>query len=115
LYHELIGIYSSQSTGGIKLIDVGSHTIHGGQFGKLYIASGTSPAGVNGGKTIGARILGNVTVEISGAAFSANQFSTVTITFAAGTSGCSLDQSNGMTTATVVNSGNANSPIIKSI
>lgn len=114
LYHELIGVYSSQNTGGIKLIDVGAHTIHGGEFGKLYIASGTSPTGVNGGKTIGARILGDVTVEISGAIFSANQFGTVTITFAAGTSGCSLDQSNGMTTATVVNNGNASSPIIKS-
>jgi len=115
LYHELVGVYSGQNTGGIKLIDVGSHTIHGGQFGKLYIASGTSPAGVNGGKTIGARILGNVTVEISTAIFTANQFGTVTITFVAGTSGCSLDQSNSMATATVVNNGNANSPIIKSI
>jgi hypothetical protein len=114
LYHELIGVYSSQNTGGIKLIDVGAHTIHGGQFGKLYIASGTSPAGVNGGKTIGARILGNVTVEISTAIFNANQFGTVTITFVAGTSGCSLDQSNSMATATVVNNGNGNSPIIKS-
>jgi hypothetical protein len=115
LYHELIGVYSSQNTGGIKLIDVGSHTIHGGEFGKLYIAAGTSPAGVNGGKTIGARILGNVTVEISSAIFSANQFGTVTITFALGTSGCSLDQSNSMTAVTVVNNGNGNSPIIKSI
>jgi hypothetical protein len=114
LYHELIGVYSSQNTGGIKLIDVGAHTIHGGEFGKLYIAAGTSPVGVNGGKTIGARILGNVTVEISSAIFSANQFGTVTITFAVGTSGCSLDQSNAMTTATIVNNGNGNSPIIKS-
>lgn len=115
LYHELIGIYSSQSTGGIKLIDTGSHTISGGQFGKLYIASGTSPAGVNGGKTMGARILGNVTVELSSSVFAGNQFAAVTITFAAGTSAHHLDDSNFFASATVVNSGTNNSPIVKSI
>lgn len=115
LYHELVGVYSSQNTGGIKLIDVGAHSIHGGQFGKLYIASGTSPAGVNGGKTIGARILGDVTIEISSALFVGNQFGTVTITLALGTSGIVINESNSMSTATVVNNGNGNSPIIKSI
>ena len=94
LYHQLYGVYTSQSTGGIKLIDVGSHSIVGGQFGKLFIDSGTSPAGVNGGMTAGARILGAVTVEISSAVFSGNQFGAVAIAFAAGTSGCSMDRSN---------------------
>jgi hypothetical protein len=115
-YHELHGIYSSQTTGGILLVDTGSHTIVGGQFGKLKIDAGTSPAGVNGGKTIGARILGNVDVEISGATFSANQFGAVAITFAASTSGCLLDTSNTLASgATVTNNGNANNLIMREV
>ena len=115
LYHQLTGVYSSQATGGILLIDTGSATIVGGQFGKLKIQSGTSPAGVNGGMTSNCRILGDVTVEIAGAVFTGNQFSTQTITFAAGTSGHSLDESNLTASATIVNNGNANSAIIKNI
>lgn len=112
LYHQLYGIYTSQSTGGIKLIDVGSHSIVGGQFGKLFIDSGTSPAGVNGGMTAGARILGAVTVEISSAVFSGNQFGTVAIAFAAGTSGCSMDRSNIYASGcTITNAGNDNNLI----
>lgn len=111
LYHELHGVYTSQPTGGILLTDVGAHTIVGGQFGKLSILSGTSPAGVGGGKTIGARILGNVTVSLSNSVFVGNQFGAVTITFAAGTSQHTLDASNNTTNATVVNNGNANSII----
>lgn len=115
LYHQLVGVYTSQATGGILLIDTGSHVISGGQFGKLTIQSGTSPAGVNGGMTSNARILGNVSVGLSNSTFSGNQFGTVTITFAAGTSQHALDSSNNLVNTTIVNSGNANSPIIKSI
>jgi hypothetical protein len=115
LYHSLVGIYTGQATGGILLIDTGSHTISGGLFGKLTIQSGTSPSGVNGGKTANARILGDVLVQLSNSVFTGNQFSTQTITFAAGTSQHSLDSSNLLSTATIVNSGNGNSPIIKSI
>jgi hypothetical protein len=115
LYHQLRGVYSSQSTGGILLTDTGSHSISGGQFGKLTMAAGTRPAGSNGGMTANARILGDVTVELSNATFSGNQFGTQTITFALGTSGHSLDTSNLLNTATIVNNGNANSAIIKSI
>jgi hypothetical protein len=115
LYHQLTGIYSSQATGGILLIDTGSATIVGGQFGKLKIQSGTSPAGVNGGMTSNCRILGDVTVEISNSVFTGNQFSTQTITFALGTSNHYLDTSNLISAATIVNNGNRNSTIIKSI
>lgn len=113
LYHQLIGIYSAQPTGGILLIDTGSHVISGGQFGKLTIQAGTSPAGVNGGMTSNARILGNVSVGLSSAVFSGNQFSTQTITFEAGTSGHTLDLSNSASSATIVNNGNANSIIMR--
>jgi hypothetical protein len=109
LYHELRGVYSSTATGGIKLIDTGSQWIVGGQFGKLYIASGTSPAGSNGGIVSACRIIGDVTVELSNSVFIGNQFSTQTITFAVGTSLHTLDQSNNATSATIVNNGNSNS------
>ena len=115
LYHELIGVYTSQRDGGILLIDTGSCVISGGQFGKLTIEAGTSPAGVNGGITLGARILGDVTVELSNAVFTGNQFSTKTITFALGTSNHYLDTSNITSAATIVNNGNSNSTIIKSV
>lgn len=114
LYHQIYGLYTSQPTGGIKLIDTGSHVIMGGQFGKLWIAAGTSPIGVNGGMTSSCRILGNVLVESPNSVFSGNQFSTQTITFAAGTSNHYLDTSNLINSATIINSGNNNSPIIKS-
>jgi hypothetical protein len=115
LYHQLIGVYTSQVTGGIKLTDTGSAVINGGQFGKLSILSGTSPAGVNGGITSNARILGNVVVGLSSAVFTGNQFSTQTITFNLGTGNHSLDTSNLTSAATIVNNGNGNSSIIKSI
>lgn len=115
LYHELWGVYTSQATGGILLVDTGSHHIIGGQFGKLTIKAGTIPAGVNGGMTVGARILGNVNVELSNSVFTGNQFSSVTITFASGTSGHVMDASNNLRGATIVNNGNGNSTIIKSI
>ena len=113
LYHQLIGVYSAQSTGGILLIDTGSHVISGGQFGKLTIQSGTSPAGVNGGMTSNARILGNVSVGLSSSVFTGNQFSTQTITFELGTSQHTLDLSNNTRSATIVNNGNANSVIMR--
>jgi len=113
LYHELRGVYSSTATGGIKLVDTGSQWIVGGQFGKLYIAAGTSPAGVNGGMISNCRIVGDVTVELSNSVFSGNQFSTQTITFAAGTSQHTLDQSNNAVSVTIVNNGNANSVITR--
>lgn len=93
LYHQLYGIYTSQITGGVKLIDTGSAVICGGQIGKLYIASGTSPSGVNGGMTLGCRIIGTTTVEQSSAQFSGNQFGD-NITVASGVSGFGFDGSN---------------------
>lgn len=115
LYHQLIGVYTSQPTGGILLIDTGSHVISGGQFGKLDIKAGTKPAGVNGGMTLGARIIGDVTVEQSNSVFTGNQFATQTITFVLGTSNHCLDTSNLLVSATVVNNGNKNAAIVKSI
>ena len=116
LYHYLEDIYTSISTGGIRMTDVGSATINGGQFGKLSILSGTSPSGVNGGKISGARILGNVNMNLSSGVFTGCQFgSGITLTFGAGTSLCKLDESNGLSGVTIVNNGNANNLIIREV
>lgn len=94
VYHRIKGIRSTQATGGIRLIDTGSAVVEGSQFGKLYINSGTSPAGVNGGNIYGNRILGNITAEISSANFAGNTVGAVAVVFGAGTSGHSFDESN---------------------
>jgi hypothetical protein len=108
LYHQLYGVYTSQSTGGIRLVDTGSAVIVGGQFGKLHIAAGTSPSGVNGGATVGARILGATTVDVSSALFSSNAFG-ATVTFSATSSGCGFDGSNVLAAGVyVVNNGTQN-------
>lgn len=108
LYHVLEGFNSSQSTGGIRFIDCGGQSVTGCQFGKLFIDSGTSPAGVNGGAYNNNRILGNVTIEISSAAFAANIFSNITITIETGVSGTKIGTSNIIASGgSVVNNGNA--------
>jgi hypothetical protein len=114
LYHEIHGYYSSQSTGGILFVDCGSQTIVGGEFGKLNISAGTSPSGVNGGKCLGARILGNVTVGLSNAAFSGNQFGAITFTISSGVSGTHYDLGNSEQSGfSFVNSGTVNQPIMR--
>lgn len=115
LYHMLLNVLTGHANGGILLTDTGAHSIIGGQIGKLNIASGTSPAGVNGGKTIGCRIIGDITVNQSSAVFSANQLATVSVTFGASTSGCRFDVSNSCPTATITNSGNTNNLIIREV
>lgn len=116
LYHQLFGVRSSQSAGGLLLTDTGSQVISGGQFGKLTIASGTGPSGSNGGMIVGARILGNVSVALPNTTFTNNQFGNVSVTFQSGTSGCSLDVSNVFESgATVTNSGNANNTIVRQV
>ncbi|MDX2059918.1 MAG: hypothetical protein SFV24_19065 [Gemmatimonadales bacterium] len=94
LYHHIASIYSSQPTGGIKFIDTGSANIIGSQFGKLTIAAGTLPGGVNGGNIVGNRINGDISVGIPSATFSANAVAAVTVTFEAGSSGHTFDDSN---------------------
>jgi hypothetical protein len=96
LYHHVSNIYTSQATGGILTTDTGSTVIEASQFGKLTVAAGTLPGGVNGGNYIGNRITGDVSVNISTAMFAGNLLSTVTATFAAGTSGHSFGASNGI-------------------
>jgi len=108
LYHQLLGIYTSQATGGIKLIDTGSHVIVGGQFGKLWIAAGTQPSGINGGNTMGARILGGITVDVSSSVIVGNTIGAATaVVFGAATSNCQLIGNAGGSGYTVTNNGSA--------
>jgi len=112
LYHQLEGIYTSQATGGILLIDTGAHCLSGGQFGKLTIQKGTGAGGANGGITKGCRILGDVFVGLSNANFTGNQFGIVDIVFDTITGGCTFDASNQLAVgATVVNNGGASNYI----
>jgi hypothetical protein len=113
LYQQLVGIYTSQATGGILLTDTGSAMISGGQFGKLNIAAGTSPAGVNGGTVTGSRILGTVSVGLSNAVFTGNQFSSITMTLAAGTSGCTYVGNLESSGFSLVNNGTANQFLLR--
>lgn len=112
LYHRVKGIRTSQATGGIKLIDTGSAVVSDSQFGKLFVDAGTSPAGVNGGNFTGNRILGAVSVELSSATFAGNTFGAVTITFGAGTSGHSLDDSNTLASGAAITDNSTGSNIV---
>jgi hypothetical protein len=116
LYHQIENYISSQSDGGILMIDTGSVVISGGQFGKLTIQRGTGPAGVNGGITTGARILGTTVIEAASAVFTGNQFSNVSITFSADTSGCRMGLSNSFQAGhTITNNGNDNNYIARQV
>lgn len=94
LYHMISGIYTSHREGGILLTDVGAHTIMGGMFGKYTVAKGTGPAGVNGGKLVGARVLGDILIQLSSAVLTGNIVDNVNLTFDVLTSGCRFDESN---------------------
>lgn len=116
LYHNITAIYTSQATGGILFVDCGGQSVVGSTFGKLTVESGTSPAGVNGGKYVGNRILGDVTVEISNAQFSANQFAVIDFTIAASVTGVNLDVSNLFQSgATLTNSGGGSNALVRSV
>lgn len=89
LYHQLVGVYTSQSTGGIKFIDTGSQVVTGGQFGKLSVVKGSGGfiVGCNGGVYLGCRILNDVFVSQSNSAFDGVVFdsSATDFTFDTGT------------------------------
>lgn len=103
LYGRILGIKTSQASGGIYLLNTGSFSVTSSQFGKLTIAQdGTPPVGVNGGNYLGNRILGTTVVGTSSSTFSANTFSNVSITFASGTSGHSFTKSNVLSNSAVL-------------
>lgn len=116
LYHQLNGVYTSQATGGLYLVDVGAASIHGGQVGKVTIASGTGPAGSGANMMMGTRVVGDVTIGLSSQVIEACAFSAVDIVFELGTSGCRFGASNVLATgATITNNGNANNLILREV
>lgn len=115
LYHQVYGVYTSQATGGIKLVDVGAHVISASQFGKYWVDSGTSPAGVNGGMVTGCRILGAIQIDISNSIMVGCQFGAAsTITYAAGTSGHEY-WGNVDADAVITNDGNESAAIVRQV
>lgn len=116
IYHVFHGFNSSQSTGGIHLIDTGSAMVSNCQFGKLFIESGTSPSGSNAGMFTNNRILGAIDIEISNGQFSNNQFGAIAITIGTGVSGVVFDVSNAYGSGhTVTNNGNDNNVIVRQV
>lgn len=104
LYGRLIGLYTSQNTGGIRLTDTGAWSISQSQFAKLTVQMGGSGyvSGSNGGTYVGNRITGDVSVGISSAMFSGNLIGGSAVTFDAGTSGHAFDDSNGVSSGTTI-------------
>ena len=116
LYHQLVGVYTSQHTGGIKFIDCGGASVQGGQFGKLTIAKGSGGyiSGSNGGQYTGCRIVGDVSIDQSNTAFSACMFGGPTVTISTGNTGVIFDPSCVYSsTTTVTNSANLNNLIVR--
>lgn len=96
LYSALIGVRTTQHEHGIYEIDTGSTFRVGSQFGHLTIdKSGSPPAGINGGHTIGCRITGDVICNISSSTWSSNLVASgYDVTFGAGTASHSFGPSN---------------------
>lgn len=74
-YTKIIGINSTQSTGGIWLRAPGVAAVMGCQFGKFNIDPGISPPGVHGPLVSGCRINGDVTIGVSSSMFSSTSVS----------------------------------------
>lgn len=114
LYGRIIGIYTSQNTGGIRFTDTGSCCVSNSQFADLKVQSGGSGflSGCNGGNYVGNRITGNISAGISSALFSSNLVGGSTVAFESGTSGHSFDDSNGCSVGTTItDSSNASNVI----
>lgn len=65
LYHRITDIRSSQATGGIKLLNTGSASIKGSQFGKLTADKGAASPGNHGPYVNGCRINGDIDIQQS--------------------------------------------------
>lgn len=95
LYHEIVGIYTSQATGGVLANSCGTWGLSNSQFGKLTVLAGGAPGGTSAPRVVNNRINGAISTDAANGVFSANQFSGGTITFAAGSgAGTVFDLSN---------------------
>lgn len=116
LYHVITGIRSSQSTGGIKLVETGAVSISDSQFGKLTCSKGTVAAGSGGGRIVGNRITGAITTDQASGVWVGNQLgSSAHVTFEAGTSGNIFVANSVAAGCTITNAGNTNNLILKEV
>ncbi len=116
LYHQIVGVYTSQATGGIKFVDTGAAVVTGGQFGKLTTVQGSGGfvSGCNTGQYIGCRIVGNVSIGQSNGAFSACEFAGSSVTVANGCTGVNFDPSCVFSSGTTItNTNNFNNIILR--
>jgi hypothetical protein len=116
LYHQLVGVYTSQATGGIKFIDTGAVVVTGGQFGKLTTVQGGGGyvSGCNTGQYIGCRVVGNVSIGQSNGAFSACEFAGASITVGSGLTGVNFDPSCVLSSGTTLtNTNNFNNIVLR--
>ena len=74
-YTKIIGINSTQSTGGVWLRAPGVAAIIGCQFGKLNIDPGSGPAGSHGPLVSSCRLNGKTTIGVSSSMFSSTSCS----------------------------------------
>ena len=81
LYHNITGVYSSQSTGGILMTSTGTSFITNSQFGKLTLDAGGAPSGSGAPAVIGNRINGATLISQTGGRYSCNAFNAdITVT-----------------------------------
>lgn len=116
LYHHIEGIYTSQTSGGLLLVECGTSNIIGGQIGKLTDSRPVGHGGTGNNHFQGLRVLGATTIEQSNDKFSSCAFGAVAITLASGTSGIRLGLSNTFSVGhAITNSGNKNNYIARQV
>ena len=81
LYHRIHGIRTSQSTGGIKLLETGKATIVQCQFGKLTTDPGTGAGGSVGPAVLACRINGATQANQTGTKIGSGVSTSANITF----------------------------------
>ena len=107
LYGYIDGITTSQATGGIKYINIGSCFTVGSQFGKLSIQDVGSPSGINGGNHTCNRILGDITLTMSNTCIVGNTINTGgTVTFDTGAGNCTFESN--VFSGTIINGSTSN-------
>jgi hypothetical protein len=114
LYHIISGTRSNQHAGGIKLLNCGTSTIQGCQFGKLLLDDDGAGTGASGNKIIANRIHDDITVDQSNTVIVGNILGSLcAVTFNASTSNCRYALNVEDAATTITNNGNQNNLILR--
>lgn len=104
LYHRITDIRSSQATGGIKLLNTGTASIKGSQFGKLTADKGAASPGNHGPFVNGCRINGAIDIQQSNTLIDTSS-SSANLNIGAALSGVTIGDSFTMASGTTVTVG----------